>query len=335
MPHHRFQNFTFTSVPERKLRAMRQAAGTVYHQLLAQGFTHEDILAEEDSSPGTRRIGLAVSSQEGTDIPLIGVSYGGDFRSEEEWGIPEIARALEKKEHKARVFTGVSEGVWYLGLHADRGLAPWNADERLQRRVSTALSRSRDEARDEHWQDRWLKVEELRALIRKSGIEGPLPRTKTALQDIVATHVRKQHTLANIGEFHDGDTLIMVPARPVVTAALRILAESGKHLRMGGSASPFGRGATLHDERDLTTSTVERARAYADYARRMNRKAEATRTALRAKGYLVYLGKPRRRDGEDCFWLNYLPHGHKQVSGWFTLVEINERLASNDWARDA
>lgn len=327
--------FKFTSAPERKLRAMRQTAGTVYHQLLAQGFTHEEIMAEEDSSPGTRRIGLSLAQQDGSDVPVVGVSYGGDFRSEEERGIPEIARALKDGGHKDRLFTGEAGDVWYLGLHADRGLSTWQPEERLRECVETALRRSREEARDEHWRDRWLKVAELRDLIRAAGVDGPLPRTKAALQDIVATKVRKQHLLSNVGEFHHGDTLILIPARPVITATLRILAESGKHLRMGGSSSPFGRGASLYDERDLTGVTIESARAHADYAHRLNRKAEPTRKALRKKGMLFFLGNPTRRDGRDIFWLNYSPNGHKQVFGWFTLTELNDKLASDDWSQAA
>lgn len=327
--------YKFTPTPERRIRAMRQGAGTVYHQLLTAGFTPEQILAEEDSSPGTRRIGLAISSQDGSDIPLVGVSYGGDFRSEEETGIPEIAAALKDGTHKDRVFTGAIDGVWYMGLHADRGLNAWRTEERLLERTTTALRRSREGALGEHWRDRWLKVAELRALIRDAGIEGALPRTKAELQHIVATQVRKQHSLSNIGEFHYGDTLIMIPARPVITAVLRILAESGNHLRMGGSSSPFGRGATIYDERDLTGDTVEAARAHEAYSRRMNRKAEPTRDALRRKGSLFFLGNPGRRGGRDTFWLNYSPRDHKQVFGYFTLGELNEKLRADSWSEKA
>ena len=327
--------YKFTSVPERRLRAMRQDAGTVFHHLLAQGFTREDIEAEEDSSPGTRAIGLALSTQDGTDLPIVGISYGGDFRSEEETGIPEIAAGLKNGEHKERILTGEVGGVWYFGLHADNGLDSWRPQDRLQERAETALRRSRDAARGEHWRDRFLTVAELRNLISEAGIEGPLPRKKQELQDIVASMVRKQNPLSNIGEFHYGDTLIMIPARPVIAAVARILAESGKHLRMGGSSSPFGRGAVLYDERDLTGETVERFRTLEDYARRMSQKAEPTRQALRQQGYLWALSSPTHRDGRDQYWLNYSPHGHKQVAGWFTLHELNERLRTGDWSKAA
>lgn len=327
--------YKFTSAPERKLRAMRQTAGMVYHQLLAQGFTHEEILAEEDSGPGTRRIGLAISSQEGSDLPLIGVSYGGDFRSEEETGIPEIAAALRNGEHASRIVTGDVEGHWFLALHADNGLHSWNPEQHLRERAETALSRSRHAAREEFWLDKWLKVPELRDLIRGAGIDGPLPRTKTELQDILATKVRKKSVLANVGEFHFGDTLILLPARPVITATLRILAEAGKHLRMGGSSTPFGRGATLYDERDLTGDTVEQFRALEDYVRRQDQKAEPTRRALRAQGSLWALSSPTRRDGRDLFWLNFSPRHHRQVSGWFTLFELNEKIRTGDWSKAA
>lgn len=324
----------FRHVPERErtVRALRQGAGTVYHQLLAQGFTPDDIAAEVDSYPGTRRIGLALSAQDGSDLPLVGVAYGGDFRAEEEWGIPEIAKALAAEE-AGRTFTGERDGVWYLGLRADRGMDSWRGEERDQEVAATALRRSADEARSEHWRDRWLKVAELRTGLREAGVAGPLPRTKAELQQLFATHVRKQHAFSNVGEFHQGDILILVPARPVITATLRILADAGKHLRMGGSSSPFGTGATIYDQRDLTNESVETARAYQEYARIQNRKADPVRKALAAQGQLWALSRPTRRDGVDRFWLNYSPHGHKQVSGWFTLVELQDRLASGDWPR--
>lgn len=323
--------YKFTTESERRLREMRQSAGTVYHQLLAQGFTRDDIVAEVDSTPGTRRIGLAMNSQDGSDLPLIGVSYGGDFRSEEESGIPEIATALRNDEHASRIVTGDIEGHWFLALHADRGLDSWKPEQRLEERAEAALRRSRDVARDEFWRDKWLKIPELRDLIRGAGIDGPLPRKKSELQDVLTTKVRKKHVLANVGEFHFGDTLIMLPARPVITAALRILAESGKHLRMSGSSTPFGRGATLYDERDLTGDTVEQFRALEAYTRRQDQKAETTRRALRQQGSLWALSSPTRRDGRDLFWLNYSPRGHRQVSGWFTLAELNEKLRTGDW----
>lgn len=327
--------YKFTSVPERKLRAMRQSAGTVYHQLLAQGFTREDILSEEDTRLGTRQIGLAVATQSGSTIPLIGVSYGGDYRSEEEKGIPEIVAGLRAGEHQRRVITGEVDGVWYLGLHADGGLSDWMSEGRLARTEQTALRRSRDRARGEHWRDEQLTVTEIRGLIRDAGIEGPLPRRKEKLSHILATQVRKQHPLANIGEFHDGNTLIMIPARPVIEATLRILSGSGKHLRMGGSSTPFLRGITLFDERDLTAETVEQDRAHEDYVRRMDRKAEPTRVALRRHGHLFYLGSPRHRDGEDWYKVNFYPRGHKQVFGYFTLFELNEKIRTGDWSKAA
>ncbi|SDH33623.1 hypothetical protein [Microbacterium sp. 77mftsu3.1] len=324
--------FRHISKSQRTLRDLRQGAGTVYHQLLALGFTPEDIAAEHDQYAHNRRISLSLAGQEGSDLPLVGVSYGGDFRAEEEWGIPEIAKAL-RAEEQDRVFSGERDGVWFLGLRADRGIRRWQPDERDYRVIETALRRSREEARDEHWRDRFLKVAELRQGLRDAGVTGPLPRTKVELQALFAERVREQHPLSNIGEFHNGDVLIMVPARPVITAVLRILAGSGKHLRMGGSASPFDRGATIYDERDLTNETVEASLTHAAYARKQNRKAEPIRKALAAKGYLFALSSPNRRDGVDRFWLNYSPHGHKQVSGWFTLVELQERVASGDWSR--
>lgn len=322
----------FTSKPERTLRAMRQGAGTLYHQLLAQGFTADDIDAEENSFPGTRNIGLAIAAQHGSDIPLIGVAYGGDFRSEEEVGIPQIHRALAAEDHKDRVITGEVNGHWYLGIHADKGLGSWRGEERTDEHAATALRRAADTAQwNAERRLRHITVPELRTELRAAGVTGTLPRKKDDLRALHRVHVLGGDAYVSVGEFHHGDTLILLPFTPVLTAALRILSESGKHLRMGGSATPFGRGATLYDDRDLTGETVEAARANADYVRRMNQKAEPVRKALRTGGHLFALSPRNREDGEDYFHLNYSPRGHKQAFGRFTLTELLRRHRDNDW----
>ena len=67
----------------------------------------------------------------------------------------------------------------------------------------------------------------------------------------------------------------------------------------------------------------------------MDRKAEPTRASLRRSGYLFYLGSPRHRDGEDKFKVSFSPHGHKQVTGYFTLYELNEKVRTGDWSKAA
>lgn len=328
--------YKFTSKPDRTLRAMRQTAGTVYHQLLEQGFTPEDIQAAEDSRPGTRHIGLAVAYQDGSDVPMVGVSYGGDFRSEEETGLPQIHVGLKAEEHKQRVFTGEVDGHWYLGIHADRGLRHWRGQVDIDDRAATALRRAADEAQwKSGYRDGLLTVAELRTEIREAGVTGPLPRKKDELRAIHREKVRGGPAFIDVGEFHYGDTLILLPFTPVLTATLRILSESGKHLRMGGSSTPFGRGASLYDDRDLTGDNVEAARANEDYVRRMNKKAEPVRRALRTGGNLYAISPGRRKNGEDYFWLNYSPRGHRQVFGWFTLKQLLEKHATGDWTKAA
>jgi len=329
-------SWKFTSVPERKLRALRQNAGTVYRQLLAQGFTPEGIEAEATDSAELRRIALISARQDGTDVPLIGVAYGGDFRAEEEYGLPQIRKALRDGDGARRVFTGEVEGRFYLGVHADAGLTSWHQDELIARRAGEAQARARREAEWRRgYEDDRKTVHQLRAGLREAGVEGSLPRTKQELRDLHCRHVRGGVPFLGVGEFHMGDTLIMLPATPVLEAALRILATSGKHLRMGGSGSPFSRSATLFDDRDLTGDTIEATRAHEDYIRRMDQKAEPIRQELRKHGFLYALNPGRRQNGKDLFWLNYSLRdpSFKQQWGWFTLPQLAELIRSNGWER--
>lgn len=335
---HARTRFRFTSAPERRIRAMRQTAGTVYRQLLAQGFTPASIEAEAEDFVDTRRIAIVMVAQDGSDDPVIGVQYGGDFRAEEEWGIPEISKALRDGDWKRRLFTGNVEGHFYLGLHADQGVNHWRGQEHIDTRTAEALRRARLEA---EWKaksvTRGKTAQQLRTGLRDAGVEGPLPRTKVELEDMYRRIVGKVPERVSVGEFHYGDTLIMLPAAPVLEATLRILADAGKHLRMGGSSSPFDRGAVLFDDRDLTGETVEAMRAREDYLRRMNRKAEPIRKALAEKGFVYALTPGRRENGEDLFFLNYSPHDRrfKQQSGWFTLAQLSELHANDGWAPKA
>jgi hypothetical protein len=326
------RRYRFTSVPERHLRARRQEHGTLYRQLLAQGFTAEDIAAAENSRPGLRRIGLALVTQDGATDPLVGVAYGGDFRAEEEHGLPQINRGLAAGEHKKRILTGEVDGRWYLGLHADQGLHRWQPEETLARQATEAHERS---AREAEWaadrRDRTLLVPQLREDIRGAGIEGPLPRTKPELQAMHRRVVRHLPEFTDVGEFHYGDTLIYLAHQPILIAALRLLADSGKHLRMGGSGSPFGTGATIYDERDLTGDQIESARARADYIARMTKKAEPLRAALNTRGQVYALTPGRIQDGVDMFYLNYSPRGHAQQFGWYSLAQLAEHHANGTW----
>jgi len=301
---------------------------TVYQQLLAQGFTPDDIAAEVEVTVGIRRIALLAARQDGTDEPMLGVAYGGDFRSEEEAGIPQIGRSLRELLHDDHLFTGEVEGHWYLGIHADSGA--WREGENVPARATEALRRAREEQQDAPSRDRWLRVADLRKNLRDVGVTGPLPRTKDELLALHAEHVHGRWDIASVGEFHHGDTLILLPGRPVITAVLRILAAAGTHLRMTGPTSgPFRDGAVLIDERDWTAEHVEKIRAAAARRERLDAEAEPVRKLLRKNGRLWSL---RAGDTMDrAYWLNYSPRNARQVSGWFSLDELERRAREEDW----
>lgn len=72
---------------------------TIYHRLIAKGYTDQDIRKAADAVGSSREFTLAmVGTPDG--YPIIGIKYACDFRAEEEWGVGTLQKAL-----------GVPEGV--------------------------------------------------------------------------------------------------------------------------------------------------------------------------------------------------------------------------------
>jgi len=70
--------FVFVATDEVAERRSRQDGGTLYHQLLAQGFSAKTSRRRPPSPSAHDAIALIAARQAGSEVPMLGVAYGGD-----------------------------------------------------------------------------------------------------------------------------------------------------------------------------------------------------------------------------------------------------------------
>lgn len=320
-------------------RDKRQEGSTVFHQLLAEGITEAELEDRFKEDTSTRQAGIGyMSNSEGAAKP-VGLSYGGDYKAEEEWGMAHIAKSLKEgtaEKDDVRVY---QKGGYTIMAVRGENSYDWEEEKNNSRTRAEATAAFR--YRDWHdWDDRQLKwkLESLSAAEVREKLKGrvkPLPKTKAeAITKILELDGSQKRTPA-IGEFQTGSALVILTKDPIeakVMAKLKDAHDAGA-LRVGGTANPFGRGSLFYDERDLSreykTELVKDEEA--------NRYASAyvsdTKGKLEKNG-MVYSVRPSVKDPDDDirkarFWLNYSPTRGKQIFGWFQKEQL-ERIASGD-----
>lgn len=322
-------------------RDRRQAEeGTVFHQLLADGVSEEELEARFKEDTNTREAGIGYMSNSEGAVKPVGLSYGGDYKAEEEYGMAHIAKTLrEGTAEKDDVLVYEKNGFTVMAVRGERSYGWADDDGSRVRSEQMALKRFKDWY---NWDDRQLKweLERLSAADVKSRLNGrvkPAPKTKAAaITEILKLDGAQRRTPA-IGEFQNGSALVIVTKDPIEAKLMKSLKEAHDegHLRVGGTANPFGRGSLFYDERDLTR----------EYKTDLVKDEEATRYAAAyvsdTKGKLesngrVYAVSPSVDDSDGDirkarFWLNYSPNNHKQIFGWFNKEQL-ERIAEGDYS---
>ena len=321
-------------------RDRRQEGGTVFHQLLKNGVSEEELEARFEEETNTREAGIGYMSNSEGAIKPVGLSYGGDYKAEEEYGMAHIAKTLrEGTAEKDDVLVYEKDGFTVMAVRGERSYSWGDDDGSRQRSEATALKRFKDWY---NWDDRQLKweLERLSAADVKARLNGrvkPAPKTKAAaITEILKLDGGQKRTPA-IGEFQNGSALVIVTKDPIEAKIMGSLKEAHDegHLRVGGTANPFGRGSLFYDERDLTrefkTDLVKKEEA--------NRYAAAyiadTKGKLEENGRLFAVN-PQIEDPdadirEAQFRLNYSPSDHKQIFGWFKKDQL-ERIAAGDYS---
>ena len=333
---------------------------TTYSDLLALGYTREDMdkaSAQTQRQRSPRQFGLVVAEQDGGD-PVVGVSYQNDYRTEEEWGVSNLRKALHGDDRwNQKMIRGAENHVGQITdvpeptlLVSARGFSDIDTARMEHVRDGEYGFRQPDydtwypdnlaqaQGIPEAWGYRYKKMDQLRAIAAEKGVEKPA-RTKDALiAQITATAVPDSPDIWP-GWFHYGNLLILRAGGGIVADLLKLLHKAGretKTLALGsGGFGPFASGLTLFNSADLSKQHLAARLAEEKWTKKQEKALEPVAKKLREEGYGYYaLGSPRRRwndepEGTVKYWLNGyavpIPQlGGKRVqpSGWYTLDEL-------------
>lgn len=328
-------------------RDLRQADGTLYDQIFSDGFTPEELEKRFGEETHTREATISYMDLGENDARVLGLSYGGDYKAEEEYGMAHISASLASEAY------GPNDVVFYqngdfsvLAIRGERTYGWDNTDISKNTSVVNAEQKARSRY-DSH--SPWplsksmvygrKSAVELKAEFKEKAPGQTLPKNKAEyikrLLEIDAGGSTPR-TPAK-GEFQTGNSLVIVTKDPLeakLMSKLKASHDAGA-LRVGSSNNPFSRGVMFYDDRDLSR----------DYKSAMIRNEEAEKSAtayiagtqaeLEKQGS-VYSVSPDVPKGatdirESRFWLNFTPRGRKQVSGWFKKEQL-DRMAAGDFS---
>lgn len=171
--------------PDMVMRDARQENGTLYHELLAEGVTTDELEARLAENTDLRRAGLGYVRNEKGATPAIGLTYGGDHKAEEEYGIAHIAKSLRNGDYGPDdVLLYTKDGATVLAIRGERGDWSPNLDEdsSATRAAKIALDRFNNYYPGELSVQRYtlerLSVAQLRANLKDK--VSPYLKTKTS-----------------------------------------------------------------------------------------------------------------------------------------------------------
>lgn len=140
-----------------------------------------------------------------------------------------------------------------------------------------------------------------------------------------------------MGEFQDGNALVIVTKDPLEAKMMAKLKEShnGGNLRLGNNVSPLASGVAFFDDLDLTRAhKSEMIRS--EEARKAAKAYVATTESKLSSGGILFAVSPQVdstlkdvRDGE--YLLNFSPNGRKNIWGRFTKRQL-DRIADGDYS---
>jgi len=317
-------------------RSERQRSETLFHQLIAEGFSREEIEARFNERVEVRHSGVSyVDNGEGEKV--LGISYRADHRSEEERGLNALVDGLAAGEYRPQDIRVHERGeLTILAVRTDlRKLEPtirtMNQSEEL------ALERYGTTKSPAEW-DRYNQLddeeyEELKARYEDKLSE--IPEDKDDLiEEIIAYENPNGFRPQAVGEFSNGDALVLATKDPLEASLYRKLGAASEAGTIAVGTGARG-SLTFYDERDMSRTAKEKE----------IRREEAEKTALAyvsdAQAKLQKMGnlssiQPRvEHDIQDIrnakFFVNYSPAGHRQIVGVYTKEEL-EAFADQDFS---
>ena len=328
--------------PDLLERDRRQVDGTVFHQLAKEGFSTELLNERFQEETQTRKATIGYGKVNDQEAPVVGIVYGGDYKPEEEEGLKIITKVLAAGEYEpdsVRVYE--KDGVTLMAIRGkDSYVFGTDSDiDVLKRPEAVALERFKRQAEDSQFERRWdleqKSFSELKAEFKDT--LNPMPRSKEAIVDAVLENERPtDERYPAVGEFQNGRALVIATNDPLEAKLFRKLKEAhdGGHLRVGGSANPFGRGSLFYDDRDLSRENkVNQIRT--DEARRYaNAYVSETREKMERMHGRLYSMEPRVdanvQDVRDVdYWIDWDVTGGQRVTGLFSRDQLDRMTTGN------
>ncbi len=268
--------------------------------------------------------------------PVVGFTYGGDFRSEEEYGSAAIAKglrngALSPEDVNYQEIDGIA--VFTIVNPEER----YMSDDAKQRATMKAIHRYKEfTPSNDFWRLQRSTVAELKERAKAAGVESFSKLKKNELISAIAMKESGGKKIAQ-GEFHAGDVLAIATDDPVEKALLAKLANSHKAgaLRVGSSSNPFSRGIMFYDDRDVTPAVKENEVRHKVATKAAKAYVAETKNKLESVGH-VFAVSPNVSDPladirETRYWLNMSPRvgNFKQQFGYYTKEELDAVVAGD------
>ena len=303
---------------------------TIYAELLKLGYTDEQIRDEERKSvynTQPRMIGLAL--QDTPDgVPIVGLNYRCDYRSEEEYGSVALAKAFRNSKDQSKL-TRWEGGV--LALFDES----WGSRQEESRQFELAqehyLSALPYAQKSPATKFRWMNVKEMRAYAREHNVDLKGLRTKVAILERLTESVSAEHPNIWPAWFHYGNVLIMRAGSGIIRDVLGLLFKATAYntLGVGGGGRVFGSGLSLFDKRDVGPLLQAEWDEHDEFVRQSMEALEPVKQELKSRGHnWFYLGNPKMistKDGQEPqvrYWLNGMSRGGRQPFGWYSLEEL-------------
>lgn len=254
-----------------KLRDARQQGGTVEQQFLAEGVLTEKELEQRYAREiNHREAGISYMKGEEGDARIMGLTYSGDFKSEEEYGTAAISKRLNSGEGKPEeVLAFEHKGYKVFAILGEGRHGSFSADledryNPVARSLEEAVRRADGYKAWDNQRASWKYDRKSAAEVKEKFIETfpgvKPPRTKAEMVGLLVREEVGDYTTPAIGEFQTGQALVVVtkdPAEARLFEKLKEAADTG-NLRLGSSSNPFSRGAMFYDDRDVSRASREK-----------------------------------------------------------------------------
>lgn len=337
-----------------KARDARQFKDTAYQQILRE-VSEEEFKKMEELETSTRQASIGYLKTEDGEDRVVGVSYGGDYKAEEEWGLSHIRKALANGDfEKDDVAYLEKNGKGVLVIRGeDFGFSP--ESEYAQRSVATAMKRFDDYVPYDEQKVLWQterkygdkKVAELRSMFK--GKINPLPTKRDDLMKAITVYETNPPTdtvKVPQGEFQNGKVLSIVSDNKAMMATMRKAKEAhdAGTLRMGNSRNPFARGVVFYDDRDVSRDSKVRQVKIEEGTKLASENIKESWDKLKRNGSAFAVSPHVDEDLQDIndakYWVNYYPNkvpegtkleGGRSVFGYFKKTDI-DAMANGDFS---